>query len=169
LGPCAWLLPLLFCQAAYDPIASGTTKLTLDKSFLASLGGAIEALQLGAGQVFQKEFWLDLAAKDTSSEVPPSPSPASWGGSAPTRSGMSGAAVASDPKSRTISVSGATLTLDASTAQTFNEAFAAGKATFAPGEVFGTVGLGRWGSRQLFSLEAASKCPELDSNQRPTP
>jgi hypothetical protein len=56
---------------------------------------------------------------------------------------MSGAAVASDPKSRTISVSGAAFTLDAQTAQTFNEAFAAGKAVFAPGECSARWGLGR--------------------------
>ena len=29
------------------------------------LGGAIELLQLGAGQVFHKEYWLDLGAKST--------------------------------------------------------------------------------------------------------
>jgi hypothetical protein len=106
------------------------------------LGGAIELLQLGAGQVFQKEFWLDLAAKDTSSEVDVEPTPAFPGklGRIGTYAiGMTGAAVASDPKARTISLSNATLTLDAQTAQTFNDAFSAGKATFAPGEVFGTV------------------------------
>jgi hypothetical protein len=106
------------------------------------LGGAIELLQLGAGQLFQKEFWLDLAAKDTSSEVDVEPTPAFPGklGRIGTYAiGMAGATVSSDPKSRTISVSGASLTLDAETAQAFNEAFAAGKATFAPGEVFGTV------------------------------
>jgi hypothetical protein len=106
------------------------------------LGGAIELLQLGAGQVFQKEYWLDLAAKDTSSEVDVEPTPAfpgKLGRIATYAIGMSGAAVASEPKSRTISVSNATLTLDAQTAQTFNDAFSAGKATFAPGEVFGTV------------------------------
>ncbi len=106
------------------------------------LGGAIELLQLGAGQVFQKEFWLDLAGLDTSSEVDVEPTPAFPGklGRIGTYAiGMAGAAVASDPNSRTISVSNATLTLDAQTAQTFNEAFAAGKATFAPGELFGTV------------------------------
>lgn len=104
------------------------------------LGGAIELLQLGAGQVFQKEFWLDLAGKDTSSEVDVEPTPAFPGklGRIGTYA-IGGGAVASDPKSRTISVSGATFTLDAQTAQTFNEAFSAGKATFAPGEVFGTV------------------------------
>jgi len=106
------------------------------------LGGAIEALQLGAGQVFQKEFWLDLAARDTSSEVDVEPTPAFPGklGRIGTYAiGMAGASVVSDPKSRTISVSGATFTLDAQTAQTFNDAFAGGKATFAPGDVFGAV------------------------------
>lgn len=106
------------------------------------LGGAIELLQLGAGQVFQKEFWLDLAARDTSSEVDVEPTPAfpgKLGRIGAYAIGMAGAAIASDPRSRTISVSGATLALDAQTAQAFNEAFAAGKATFAPGEAFGTV------------------------------
>lgn len=106
------------------------------------LGGAIELLQLGAGQVFQKEFWLDLAGKDTSSEVDVEPTPAFPGklGRIGTYAiGMAGAAVSSEPKSRTISVSNALFTLDAQTAQTFNEAFAGGKATFAPGETFGTV------------------------------
>lgn len=104
------------------------------------LGGAIELLQLGAGQVFQKEFWLDLAGKDTSSEVDVEPTPAFPGklGRIGTYAIGTGA-VASDPKSRTISVSNATFTLDTQTAQTFNEAFSAGKATFAPGELFGTV------------------------------
>jgi hypothetical protein len=112
------------------------------------LGGAIEALQLGAGQVFQKEFWLDLAGKDTSSEVDLEPTPAFPGklGRVGTYAiGMSGASVLSEPKSRTITVSGAVFTLDAQTAQSFNEAFAGGKATFAPGEVFGTVGFGAVG------------------------
>jgi hypothetical protein len=48
--------------------------------------------------------------------------------------------VVSNPKTRTITVSGAPLTLTAATAQQFNEAFAEGKATFAAGEVFGTIG-----------------------------
>jgi hypothetical protein len=104
------------------------------------LGGAIELLQLGAGQVFQKEFWLDLAGKDTSSEVDVEPTPAFPGklGRIGTYAIGTGA-VASDPTSRTISVSGTPFTLDAQTAQTFNDAFSAGKATFAPGELFGTV------------------------------
>jgi len=124
------------------PIALGSQIAPDASSGTLRLGGAIELLQLGAGQVFQKEFWLDLAGKDTSSEVDVEPTPAFPGklGRIGTYAiDMSGAAVSADPKSRTISVSNATLALDAQTAQTFNEAFAASKAMFAPGEVLGTV------------------------------
>lgn len=104
--------------------------------------GAIEALQLGAGQVFQREYWFDLGAKSTAAEVDVEPTPAF-----PGKLGqigvfgidMSKAAISSNPGARTISVSGAPLTLNAQTAQTFDEAFAAGKAAFAAGEVFGAV------------------------------
>ncbi len=109
---------------------------------LLKLGGAIELLQLEAGQVFQKEYWLDLGAKDTLSEVDVEPTPAFPGklGQIGTYAiDMSHAAIASDPKTRTISVTNAYLTLDAQTAKTFNEAFAAGASTFAPGELFGTI------------------------------
>lgn len=110
------------------------------------LGGAIELLQLGAGQVFHREYWLDLGARSTSAEVDVEPTPAF-----PGKLGRVGVfdigvgAVASDPKSRTISVSGAPLTLTAQTAQTFNEAFAGGKAVFGTGEVFGTLSFGATG------------------------
>jgi hypothetical protein len=104
--------------------------------------GAIELLQLGAGQVFQREYWFDLGAKATAAEVDVEPTPAF-----PGKLGQIGvfgidmarASIASDPKSRTISVSGAALTLNAQSAQTFNEAFAGGKAVFGAGEAFGVV------------------------------
>ena len=130
------------------PIALGSQIAPDASSGTLRLGGAIEALQLGAGQVFQKEFWLDLAAKDTSSEVDLEPTPAFPGklGRVGTYAiGMGGASVLSDPKSRTISVSNAVFSLDAQTAQSFNEAFAGGKAVFGAGEVFGTVGFGAVG------------------------
>jgi hypothetical protein len=110
------------------------------------LGGAIELLQLGAGQVFHKEYWLDLGAKAASGEVDVEPTP-----SFPGKLGRIGVfdigagSVSSDPKSRAISVSGAPLTLQAQTAQTFNEAFAGGKPTFSAGEAFGVVGFGAVG------------------------
>ena len=110
------------------------------------LGGAIELLQLGAGQVFHKEYWLDLGAHSASAEVDIEPAPAF-----PGKLGRVGAfdlgvgSVASDPKSRAITLSNAPLTLTAATAQSFNEAFAAGAPTFAAGETFGVVGFGAVG------------------------
>lgn len=56
-----------------------------------------------------------------------------------------GASIGSDPKTRTISVSGATLRLTATTAQQFNDAFAGGKPVFVAGEAFGSVGFGAVG------------------------
>jgi hypothetical protein len=103
-------------------------------------GGSIEFLQLGAGQVFQAEFWLDLAARSDTAEADIEPTPAF-----PGKLGRIGAyaigaySATSDPKARTISVSGAPLSLSAQTAQGFNEAFAEGKAAFAAGEAFGAV------------------------------
>lgn len=105
------------------------------------LAGTIELLQLGAGQVFHKEYWLDLGVKSTSAEVDVEPTPAFPGklGRIGTF-GLGLGSVASDPKTRSISLSNAPLALTAETAQTFNEAFAEGKAVFAAGETFGTVG-----------------------------
>jgi len=103
-------------------------------------GGQVEMLQLGAGQVFWNELWLDFATKVDSAEVDIEPAPAF-----PGKLGRVGVldlgptSVTSDPKARTISVSGAPLTLTAATAQSFNEAFAEGKAAFAAGEAFGAV------------------------------
>ncbi|HEX5376449.1 MAG TPA: hypothetical protein VFW48_09865 [Solirubrobacterales bacterium] len=103
-------------------------------------GGSLEFLQLGAGQVFQHEFWLDLASRSDTAEVDIEPTPAF-----PGKLGRIGAydlgaySAVSDPKARTISVSSAPLTLTAQTAQGFNEAFAGGKAAFAAGEVVGNL------------------------------
>jgi len=111
-------------------------------------GGAIELLQLGAGQVFHSEYWLDLGARATSAEVEILPTPAFPGKLG--RIGvfaldMARAQVASDSKSRAISVSSAPLSLDAQTAQSFNEAFAEGKPVFSAGEAFGVVSFGAVG------------------------
>lgn len=103
-------------------------------------GGSLEFLQLGAGQVFQHEFWLDLATRGDTAEVDVQPTP-----TFPGKLGRVGAydigpgAVSSDPRARTIGLSGAPLTLTAQTAQTFNEAFAEGKAAFGAGEALGAV------------------------------
>ncbi len=112
------------------------------------LAGAIELLQLGAGQIFHTEYWFDLGAKTTSAEVEILPTPAfpgKLGRVGVLGLGMAGASVSSDPKGRSISVADAALTLDAATAQSFNEAFAAGAPTFAAGEAFGVVSFGAVG------------------------
>jgi hypothetical protein len=128
------------------PIAAGGQISPSASEGTLRLGGAIELLQLGAGQVFQQEYWLDLGAKATSAEVEILPTPAFPGKLG--RIGVFGlgaGVVSSDPKSRSISVANAPLTLDAQTAQSFNDAFAAGKAVFAAGETFGVVSFGAVG------------------------
>ena len=130
------------------PIAAGGQLAPDASEGTLRLGGAIELLQLGAGQVFQKEYWLDLGAKDTSAEVDIEPTPAFPGKLG--RVGVLGvdiskAAVFSEAGERRIAVNNAPLALDAQTAQTFNEAFAGGRALFVAGEVFGAVSFGAVG------------------------
>jgi hypothetical protein len=104
-------------------------------------GGALEFLQLGAGQVFWQELWLDLAAGSDSAEVDIEPTPAFPGKIG--RVGVldySPAAVTPEPKARTIWVSGAPLALSAEGAARFNEAFAQGEPpAFAAGEAVGSL------------------------------
>lgn len=109
--------------------------------------GDLEFLQLGAGQVFWHELWLDLGANSDSAEVDVEPTP-----TFPGKIGRLGVldysptAVLSDPKKRTISVSGAPLRLSAGAAQTFNQAFAQGEPpVFAGGEAVGVLGFGAVG------------------------
>jgi len=103
-------------------------------------GGSVELLQLGGGQIFWHELWLDIAAKVDSAEVDVEPTPAF-----PGKLGRIGvfdlgaSAVSSDPNARTISVSGAPLALQAQTAKTLNEAFAPGKEPFKAGEAVGAL------------------------------
>lgn len=103
-------------------------------------GGAIEFLQLHAGQVFWHEPWLDLGTRSDSAEVDVEPTP-----TFPGKLGRVGildlgaATVASEPKARTISVSGASLALTAQSAQAFNQAFAEGKEAFKAGEAVGSL------------------------------
>ncbi len=102
--------------------------------------GEVEALQLHGAQLFWRELWLDLGAHQGTVEAELLPSPPYPGKSPRTALFDLGAtAVASDPKSRTISVSGAPLTLNAAGAQELNEAFGGGKVLFAVGEVVGAV------------------------------
>jgi hypothetical protein len=104
--------------------------------------GDLEFLQLGAGQVFWHELWLDFGARSDTAEVDVEPTPAF-----PGKIGRVGAldytptTVTSDSRARTISVSGAPLALSAAAAATLNEAFGRGEgAVFAAGEAVGAVG-----------------------------
>ena len=103
--------------------------------------GAVELLQLGAGQVFWKELWLDFGSRADTAEADVEPAPAF-----PGKLGRIGvmdlgaATVTQDPASRTISVSGAPLTLSASSADTFDEAFDQGEGpSFEAGEAAATL------------------------------
>ncbi len=103
-------------------------------------GGKIEFLQLGAGQVFWNEQWLEIAERLDGAEVDVEPTPAFPGKLG--RLGVLQAApfqISSDPSLRTISASGIQMTLTAQTAQTFNEAFAEGKEDFQAGELAGVL------------------------------
>ena len=104
-------------------------------------GGEVELLQLGGGQVLWHEPWLDLGARALTVEpnVLPSPPFGGKGLRAPIAS-LGQGAVSADPAQRTITVSGAPLTLEAQTARTLNEALDQGKEAFRAGEVLGVVG-----------------------------
>jgi hypothetical protein len=88
--------------------------------------GAMEFLQLGGGQVFWREPWLDLAGKALNAETDAEPSPPYPGKAG--RVGIAGLTLASpavaNAKARTVEISGASLSLDAATAASFNEVFA---------------------------------------------
>jgi hypothetical protein len=103
-------------------------------------GGDVEFLQLGAGQVFWHEQWLDLGAGANLAEVNVQPSPPYPGklGQIPILDLGAGAVVA-DRHARTIAVSGAPLNLNAQTAASFNQAFAQGKEAFRAGEALGSL------------------------------
>ncbi|MDX6634950.1 MAG: hypothetical protein QOF06_1153 [Solirubrobacterales bacterium] len=102
-------------------------------------GGDIEFLQLGGGQVFWHEPWLDLGARSDSAETDIQPSPPYPGklGRVPLLD-LGPGTVVSEPTARTISLAGAQLTLQAATAAAFNQTFAEGKAVFEAGEAVGT-------------------------------
>lgn len=107
------------------PIAAGGSLAPDATEGTLRTGGEVEMLQLHAGQVFWKEEWFDHGARQDSAEVDVEPAP-----SFPGKLGRVGVlvigqgAVSSNPRARTISVSGAPLTLTVSAAATLNEAFA---------------------------------------------
>ncbi|HVY78592.1 MAG TPA: hypothetical protein VG898_08815 [Solirubrobacterales bacterium] len=122
------------------PIAAGGAISPQGTEGTLRTGGALEFLQLHAGQVFFSELWLDLGARSDSAELDLEPTPAF-----PGKLGRVGVldyvptSLSSEPKARTISVTG-TLTLSAQAAQSFNEAFAQGQGpVFAAGEAVGAL------------------------------
>ncbi len=104
--------------------------------------GSLELLQLGGGQLFWAESWLDLAAGSASPEVEALPSPP-YAGKLGRLSiaGLKLTGVSANAKARAVSAAG-TLSLDAGTAQSLNELFAKpqGKSdVFVAGEALGSV------------------------------
>lgn len=105
--------------------------------------GALELIQQDGGQAFFRELAPELGLASTRSEYQFIPSPTSPG---PTNTGpllgLSAGTMMSEPKARTISLSGAPLPLTDATAQALNEAFAKpqGKVNvFQSGEVLGIL------------------------------
>jgi hypothetical protein len=109
-------------------------------------GGAIEMLQLGGGQLFWQEPWLDLAAHTLSAEADLEPTPAFPGklGRTAVLSAAPGP-FAAEPKSRELSGSAIALTLSPSGAEELNQAFAQGQAAFGAGEAVGGFSFGAVG------------------------
>jgi hypothetical protein len=103
-------------------------------------GGEIEFLELGAGQIFWHELWLDVAPKAVLAEVDLEPAPTFPGKLGQISIlGLGGGTAVSDPEARTIGLTGLPLTLTPETAAAFSRAFAEGKPDFAAGELVGTI------------------------------
>lgn len=123
------------------PIAGGT--ISTDASLgVVETEGAIEALQLGGGQIFWRGPWLDLGNRAFAVEAGSESRPGQFDRVPVAGLALAAPAVA-DPKARTVALSGA-LALDAGTAASFNEAFAKpqGKSdVFSPGEALGVLSL----------------------------
>ncbi len=102
-------------------------------------GGALELLQLGSGQIFWRELWLDLGGHQLLAEVDLQPSP-----TLPGRIGQVAIAslavgsVATDPAARAVTLAGVPLALTVAGADQLNLAFGGGEARFQPGEVLGS-------------------------------
>jgi hypothetical protein len=125
------------------PIATGDMALDASSGRIATQG-SIEFIQLAQRQVFWNEPVLDLGPSSLSSALEVKPSPPFRG---QVESALIGPAALTAPaaansSARTIAVN-QTLTMDAATAATFNETFAAplGKAdAFKAGETIGALG-----------------------------
>jgi hypothetical protein len=127
------------------PIFGGTISTTASEGMIQTLG-SIELVQIGGGQVFLREAWVELGSGGYSPELELTPSPPYAGklGRSPAGAlSLVGAGVSADPNARTVSVAKAAVTLGANLASAFNEAFAKplGRGeVFQAGEVLGSVG-----------------------------
>ncbi len=130
------------------PIAGGTIAPDGTLGTIAA-EGALELLQLGGGQLFWREPWLDLESRSLSAEAEVLPSPP-YGGKVG-RVGVAGlgaASVSANPKARSVTVSGASLALNPETAASFEELFARPQdrsGVFVAGEALGSVSFVGWG------------------------
>jgi len=126
------------------PIFGGTISTTASEGTVQTLG-AIELVQIGGGQVFLREAWVELGAESYSPELELDPAPPYPGkvGRVPVGAlSLAGATITADPAARTVAVTNATISLGANLAAAFNEAFAKplGKAgVFAAGEPLGSI------------------------------
>jgi hypothetical protein len=126
------------------PIFTGTISPTASEGTVQTLG-SIELVQIGGGQVFLREAWVELTtgAYAVELELDPSPPyPGKVGRVAVGALDLAGASVSANPAARTVAVANASVSMDANLAAAFNEAFAKpiGKPNaFAAGEALGTV------------------------------
>jgi hypothetical protein len=104
--------------------------------------GSLEFLQLGGGQVFWRDPWLDLGSRAFSPEAEILPSPPYAGKQErASAAGFTLASGAADARARSVAVAGS-LYLDAATAATFNEVFATPQGrppVFFAGEAVGSL------------------------------
>lgn len=126
------------------PIFTGTISPSASEGTIQTLG-SIELVQIGGGQVFLREAWVEIGSGAYSPELELDPSPPYPGKQGRVPVGplsLAAAAISTVPAARTIGVTNATVTMGANLASAFNEAFAKpiGKANvFTAGEPLGTL------------------------------
>jgi hypothetical protein len=125
------------------PIGGGVLAPT-GSSGLVKTNGGIEFIQVGGGQFFARDLELGIATGQALAEYQLVLADT---GADPNQAGpllgLGAGTFSSEPAARTITASGAPLTLSATVAQDFNEAFTEplGRSdSFGPGEVLGTIG-----------------------------
>jgi hypothetical protein len=107
--------------------------------------GGLELLQLGGGKVTWTDPRLDFGAGNFEPEADVEPAPPYAGKMGPVlvaALGLAGAPVTADPRRRTVSLQGGSLTLGEATAATLNEVFAKPQekdGIFVAGEPFGAI------------------------------